>query len=48
MLAFNEFRCADKIIAGIETMHMIKKGQTVCPKGHAVSAADCFYTLASR
>ena len=27
MLGFKSFRCARAIIAGIETMHMIKKGQ---------------------
>jgi hypothetical protein len=29
-------------------MHMIKKGQLRCPKGLAVSAADLFYSLATR
>jgi hypothetical protein len=29
-------------------MHMIKKGQLRCPKGLAVSAADHFYSLATR
>ena len=27
MLGFKSFRCARALIAGIETMHMIKKGQ---------------------
>jgi putative transposase len=46
MLGFKEFRCARKLIDGIETMHMIKKGQLDCPEGQASSAADQFYSLA--
>lgn len=46
MLGFKSFRSAQKLIAGIETMHMIKKGQMVCPKGKVMSAAEQFYTLA--
>jgi transposase-like protein len=46
MLGFKTFRCARAIIAGIETMHMIKKGQLLCAKGQASSAADNFYSLA--
>ena len=34
------------ILAGIETMHMIKKGQLDCPKVKALSAASQFYWLA--
>lgn len=29
-------------------MHMIKKGQLLCPSGLAFSAADYFYSLAVR
>ena len=29
-------------IAGIETMHMVKKGQLGCPGGLAFSTADYF------
>ena len=47
MLGFKEFRSAAKIIAGIETMHMIKKGQLHCPAGQALSAANQFYSLAA-
>ena len=39
---------ARKIIAGVEVMHMIKKGQMCCPDSLAVSAADYFYSLATR
>ena len=46
MLGFKTFHCATKLIAGIETMHMIKKGQLNCPDGHVASAADQFYSLA--
>ena len=46
MLGFKTFHCATKLVAGIETMHMIKKGQLNCPDGHVASAADQFYSLA--
>ena len=46
MLGFKSFRCARAIIAGIETMHMIKKGQLVGLKTTTSSAADKFYSLA--
>ena len=44
---FKTFGTATILIAGIETMHMIKKGQLSCPGGLAFSAADYFYSLAS-
>ena len=47
MMGFKTFASAAKIIAGIETMHAIKKGQLRCPGGLAFSAADYFYSLAS-
>jgi len=34
------------MIAGIETMHMISKGQMLCPSGQALPAAQQFYPLA--
>ena len=46
MLGFKSFRCARAIIAGIETMHMIKKGQLDGLKTTTSSAADKFYSLA--
>jgi transposase-like protein len=46
MLGFKDFHCAAKIIAGIETMHMIKKGQLNCPNSKVTSAAEQFYSLA--
>ena len=42
MLGFKAFTRAARIIAGIETMHMIKKGQLHCPEGQSLSAADQF------
>ncbi|UUZ66468.1 IS6 family transposase (plasmid) [Polaromonas sp. P1-6] len=46
MLGFKSFWSARIIIAGIETMHMIRKGQADCPNGSTMSAAQQFYTLA--
>jgi transposase-like protein len=46
MLGFKSFWNARIIIAGIETMHMIKKGQMDCPDGTVMSAAQQFYSLA--
>jgi putative transposase len=47
MMGFKSFRCAGIILAGIETMHMITKGQLDCRNVQALSAADQFYSLAS-
>ncbi|MEO8186109.1 MAG: DDE-type integrase/transposase/recombinase, partial [Burkholderiaceae bacterium] len=46
MLGFKSFRCARVLIPGIETMHMIKKGQLNRPEAQASSAASQFYSLA--
>ena len=46
MLGFKSFRCARILIAGIETMHMIRKGQLGALKDLASSAANQFYSLA--
>ncbi|UUZ62792.1 IS6 family transposase [Polaromonas sp. P1-6] len=46
MLGFKSFWSARIIIAGIETMHMIRKGQADCPNGSTMSAAQQFYSLA--
>ena len=46
MLGFKSFRSARALIAGIETMHMIRKGQRHCRKSQAASAAAQFYSLA--
>ena len=47
MLGFKSFWSARIIIAGIETMHMIKNGQMHCPGGQTMSAANQFYSLAA-
>jgi putative transposase len=46
MLGFKSFWSAKRVIAGIETMHMIKKGKLGCSGGQPMSAADQFYSLA--
>ena len=46
MLGFKSFGCARVLIAGIETMHMIKKGQLDRPEAQVSSAASQFYSLA--
>ena len=46
MLGFKSFWSARKLLAGIQTMHMIKKGQLHCPGGQVMSVADQFYSLA--
>ena len=46
MLGFKDFHCAAKIIAGVELMHMIRKGQHAGPEGQVMSAAELFYSLA--
>jgi putative transposase len=46
MLGFEVFRCARILITGIETMHMIRKGQLDGHDGEVWSAADQFYSLA--
>ena len=47
MLGFKSFGSARIIIAGIEGMHMIKKGQLKCPTGQTSSASQQFYGLAA-
>ena len=46
MLGFKSFRCARIVLAGIETMHQIRKGQLRNPRGQTPSAAEQFYSLA--
>lgn len=47
MLGFKSFWSARIIIAEIETMHMIRKGQLRCPGGQTTPAAQQFYCLAA-
>ena len=44
MMGFKNFRCARIILAGIETMHMIRKGQ-MQDDGLARNRAEQFYSL---
>ena len=48
MLGFKAFWSAQKLIAGIEIMQMVKEGQLHCLNGHPMSAAAQFYSLTSR
>jgi putative transposase len=45
ILGFKNFRCARIILSGIETMHMIRKGQMKA-NGVTRTAAEQFYSLA--
>jgi putative transposase len=47
MLGFKSFRCARILLAGIETMHMIRKGQLAGANWAIASAADQFYARAN-
>ena len=47
LLGFKSFRCARAIIAGIETMHMIKRGQLEFVRDETSFAADKSYSSAS-
>jgi hypothetical protein len=44
MMGFKNFRCARIILCGIETMHMISKGQ-MDNAGVSRTAAEQFYSL---
>ena len=46
MLGFKSFHAARAILAGIELMHMIGKGQFAIPGADAMSLAYQFYALA--
>ena len=47
MMGFKSFRAAYNVLAGIELMHMIRKGQMIVVKGDELSFADQFYALAA-
>ncbi len=47
MLGFQSFHSARITLAGIELMHMIKKGQMAQADGKNLSAAEQFYSLAA-
>jgi putative transposase len=46
MLGSKSFRCAQILLAGIEMMHMIRKGQLAGSNRSPASAADQFHALA--
>jgi transposase-like protein len=46
MLGFKSFDSARSVLAGIELMHMIRKGQLMMDGGDNMSFADQFYALA--
>ena len=48
MLTFKSFRSAKSVLAGIELMHMIRKGQLMMEVGNERSFADQFYALAAQ
>ncbi|EIC83146.1 ISYps1 transposase [Serratia sp. M24T3] len=47
MTGFKSFRRAQTVLAGIELVHMIRKGQYQHPDGDGLSPADQFYLLAT-
>jgi transposase-like protein len=47
MLEFNSFRRAQTLLAGIELVQMISKGQYQHPQGDGLSPAEQFYLLAA-
>ena len=47
MLGFKAFKSAKSVIAGIELMHMIRKGQLMMEGCGGMSFADQFYALAT-
>jgi transposase-like protein len=48
MLNFKSFRAARNVLAGIELMHMIRKGQLLLQGGNERSFADQFYALSGK
>ena len=48
MLNFKSFRSAGCVLAGIELMHMIRKGQFATNGANEMSFADQFYALAAQ
>ena len=48
MLNFKSFRSASSVLAGIELMHMIRKGQFAVDDTAPMSFADRFYALAGQ
>ncbi|VAW71093.1 hypothetical protein MNBD_GAMMA12-1249 [hydrothermal vent metagenome] len=47
MLGFKSFSAGQKILVGVELVHMIKKGQRRKMRGDVLSSTDQFYALTS-
>jgi transposase-like protein len=47
MLGFKSFRRAQTVLAGIELIHMIRKGQYQHPESEGLSPAEQFYLLSA-
>ncbi|CDH27293.1 transposase (fragment) [Xenorhabdus bovienii str. Jollieti] len=45
MLGFNSFRRAQTLLAGIEVVSMLRKGQYIQPKDNTLSPTEMFYRL---
>ena len=45
IMGFKSFRAARNVLAGIELMHLIRKGQMTIPEGSDLSFAEQFYAL---
>ena len=48
MFGFKSLRSAQGVLAGIERMHMIRKGQINMVDCHGMAFADQFYALAEQ
>lgn len=48
MLSFQSFQAAKNVLASIELMHMIRKGQLMVEGDNEMSFADQFYALAGQ
>jgi transposase-like protein len=46
MLGFKNFHCAQRTLAGIELIRMLKKGQMRNQAGTSKTPAELFYALA--
>jgi putative transposase len=47
MLGFKNFHCAQRTLAGIELVRMLRKGQIRLQAGMSKTPAELFYALAN-
>jgi putative transposase len=47
MLGFKSVEAAQCTLAGVELMHMLRKGQAASGANHGLTAAEQFYALAA-